>query len=386
MQSDLRAAMPITEAWAYFDHAAVAPLCQPAAEAIQLYATQASHAGDTVWLTWKNGVEHTRRRAAKLLGAKADEITLTTNTTHGINLVAEGLDWLPGDNVVVLCDEFPSNLYPWMHLKSRGVETRLVSTDAGRVDPDKLREACDRRTRLVTFSWIAYGAGERRDIDSFIEVAQECGANGGRGAWVLLDAIQGLGVFPLDVSQTPIDFLSADGHKWLLGPEGAGIAYLREERLEEIRPTGVGWNSVVGCQEFGKIELEFKPSAARFEGGSINMAGQLALGASLGLLLGHDRDEVAAAVLEITDYLCQQLRRHGASIHSHRSCYNNGHDPRSGIVSVSLPGHDPGEIRTRCAAERIAISVREGRLRLSPHAYTTKDEVDHLVSTLPPAP
>lgn len=381
MRRTLRAAVPVTADWAYFDHAAVAPLSGPAAEAMRGWAEQARDAGDTVWLSWSQRVENTRRRAAALVGAEPEEIALVNSTTHGINLVAEGIDWAEGDNVVVLADEFPSNLYPWMHQSSRGVETRLVATNRGRVNLETLRGACDNRTRVVAFSWVAYSSGARRDVDQICTVAKACGANGGEGAWVMLDAIQGLGVFPLDVTQTPIDFFAADGHKWLLGPEGAGIAYIRQERLEQLRATGIGWNSVVGSANFGEIRLQLKPSAGRFEGGSANMAGQLALGASLSLL-GEHTPQIAGLVLEITDYLCDRVQQAGGEVYSPRSC-EGGQDPRSGIVSVQWPGSDPNEVRSRLADAGVAISVREERLRLSPHAYTTQDDVDRLIDALP---
>ena len=159
-------------------------------------------------------MEDVRRLGAQLVGADPTEIALVRNTTEGITLVAEGYRWRPGDNVVTLDNEFPSNLYPWMNLAERGVETRRVVTDNGRVDLDRIRDACDARTRIVSVSWVGYASGWRSNLDDLAEVAHR------RGALLFVDAIQGLGVFPLDVSQTPLDFLAADGHKWLLGPEG----------------------------------------------------------------------------------------------------------------------------------------------------------------------
>ena len=216
-----------------------------------------------------------------MIGAHPEEIALVGNTTAGISLVAEGIDWRPGDNVVTLADEFPSNVYPWFNLASRGVETRRVPTDvSGRLDIDQLAEACDERTRVVTVSWIGFATGYRHDVKRIASIAHE------QGALMFLDAIQGLGVFPLDVNEMGIDFLAADGHKWMLGPEGAGIAYIRREHLEKLRPIGVGWHSVMPGQDYTHIELNLRPTAARYEGGSQNNAGMLAFGASLELLTG----------------------------------------------------------------------------------------------------
>ena len=219
--------------------------------------------------------------------------------------MAEGLDWRSGDNVVTLADEFPSNAYPWLNLASRGVETRRVPTENGRLDLDTLAAAIDARTRIVSVSWVGYATGYRHDVERIVELAHD------RGALMMLDAIQGVGAFPLDVRKTPVDFLAADGHKWMLGPEGAGIAYIRREHLERLRPIGVGWHSVVHASDYTRIELDLKPTAARYEGGSQNMAGMLGLGASLDLLLDLGMEDVAAAILDITDRACERLREVG---------------------------------------------------------------------------
>ncbi len=283
-----RRQMPIARQWAYFDHAAVAPLSGPAHECLAQWATDATTNGSAHYPAWTRQVEHLRTLAADMIGAAPEEIALVGNTTAGINLVAEGFPWKPGDNVVIREDEFPSNQYPWLHLADRGVETRRIPTSGGRLDLDRLAAACDHRTRIVSLSWVAYASGWRHDLDQLAELVHA------RGALLFLDAIQGLGVFPLDVRATPVDFLAADGHKWLLGPEGAGIFFTRREHLNLLRPVGVGWNSVRHQHDFSRIELVFKDTAARYEGGSQNVAGLSALGASLELLNRFGREAIAA--------------------------------------------------------------------------------------------
>lgn len=372
----LRAQMPVVKKWAYFDHAAVAPLTVPAAEALRKYTDEALSEGDTVWPNWSRRVEDARETAAQLIGAESDEIALVPNTTSGISLVAEGLDWKPGDNVVTLADEFPSNAYPWLNLESRGVETRRVPTEDGRLDLDRLAAACDARTRIVSVSWIGFATGYRHDVERIIEIARE------HDALVLLDAIQGVGAFPIDVRRTPVDFLAADGHKWMLGPEGAGIAYIRREHLDRLRPLGVGWHSVAHAGDYSRIELKLKPSAARYEGGSQNMAGMLALGASLDLLLDLGLENVAASVLDITDQACRLLTEIGAKIVSDRRPEHRNGKQRSGILAFELPGSDSLAVKKHCLKRDVVLSCRVGRLRISPHAYNNEEDLNRLVEAL----
>jgi cysteine desulfurase / selenocysteine lyase len=367
-----RRCMRATADWAYFDHAAVAPLPEPAAEAMIAWAREAAALGGAGWLKWKARREALRERAAQLVGAGADEIALVRSTTEGINLVAEGFPWKAGDNVVTLADEFPSNLYPWMNQARRGVETRRVPTDGGRVDLDRLADACDDRTRIVSISWIGYASGWRNDIAAVAEVAHR------RGALFFLDAIQGLGAFPLDVRRTPVDFFAADGHKWLLGPEGAGLFYIRREHLDRLQPIGVGWNSVAHSSDFTHIELKFKDSAARFEGGSSNMVGFAGLDASLELLMSLDIAVIGERILSITDLACRRLTEGGATILSHR----DEPDRSSGIILFDWPGHDPQSIRGHLLDRKILLSARAGHLRISPHAYCNAADIERLVEGL----
>lgn len=363
--------MPVAQRWAYFDHAAVAPLSGPAQRALAQWAEDATANGDAFYPGWMHRIEETRQRAARLIGARLEEIALVPNTTAGISLVAEGFPWEPGDNVVVPDNEFPSNQYPWMNLAARGVQTRRVPTEAGRVPLERLAAACDHRTRIVSVSWVAYSSGWRHDLDRLAEMVH------GHGALLFLDAIQGLGVFPLDVGRTPVDFLAADGHKWLLGPEGAGIFFLRREHLERLRPLGVGWNSVVHAHDFNRVELTIKQTAERYEGGSSNVAGLLALGASLELLGRFGSEAIARRVLETTDLACRRLEEIGAQIQSDR-----GEPHASGIVVFQLPGRDPEAVRRQCLERQVVLSCRAGRLRISPHAYNDPSDVDRLIESL----
>ena len=367
----LREAMPVADRLAYFDHAAVAPISGPAAELMQKWTQEASESLMPVYGNWVKGLEHTRTLAARLIGAKREEIALVPNTTSGIQLIAEGLDWQEGDNVVTLADEFPSNLFPWMNLASKGVEVREIQTDRGRVNPDDVREACDDQTRVVSVSWVAYSNGNRRDLAALADVAHS------RGAFFFVDVIQGLGALPLDVANVPIDGLAADGHKWMLSPEGAGIAFIRSEWLDRLRPIGVGWHSVVHAGDYANHDFILKRAASRYEGGSHNMVGFLALGASLELLLTIGAEAISAAVLENATGVREALSSLGGEVYSWDTASES-----SGIVSCEFPGVDLGEVRKLCMQDGVILNQREGRLRVSPHAYCNGQDQQRLTDAL----
>ena len=363
--------MPVAQQWAYFDHAAVAPLSGPAKAAMDDWTTDVAVHGGVNWNRWRKEVEEARRLGAELIGASPSEIALVHNTTEGISLVAEGVPWKEGDNVVVPECEFPSNLYPWMNLRSRGVEVRQVPVQDERLDLNRLEKMCDERTRIVAVSWVGYATGWRNDVEALAEIAHR------HDALLFLDVIQGLGVLPLNVSKTPVDFLAADGHKWLLSPEGAGLFYIRKEHLDLLRPIGVGWNSVQQAGDFSNTRFELKQSTDRYEGGSYNMAGIAGLAAGLRFLLEFGIDQIADRLLEITDELCVRLLQHGAEI---ASCREGGR--RSGIVSFQLPDQDPQQVRLRCKQAGVIVNCRAGRIRVSPHVYCNDEDIDRLIAAL----
>jgi len=258
-----------------------------------------------------------------------------------------------------------------MSLADVGVETRRVAVHNGQLDIQQLVEACDPRTRLIAVSWVGYASGWR------IDVAELCRAAHERNVLVMLDAIQGLGVFPIDVAAAGVDFLAADGHKWLLGPEGAGIFYLRREHLPRLKSVQSGWNSVIGRHEFQHIDWRPRDEAARFEGGTQNMVGCIGLGASLELLqrLGvtSQVSPVADAILRLSAEAQSLLLARGAELIS--PCVS-GKD--SGILTFRVRDRDPQEIRKRALAAGVVMSVRGGGLRISMHAYNHRADLQRL--------
>lgn len=371
VKARIRKAMPVTAEWAYFDHAAVSPLPEPTRTVLHEWADHFAEHGVVDWSKWRQRIESVRSLAAQRIRAAESEIALIRNTTEGISLIAEGFPWRVGDNVVVPDSEFPSNLYPWMNLSDRGVEVRQVHCPDGRIDPAQIRAACDEKTRIVAVSWVGYAAGWRADLDALAEIAHE------RDALLFVDAIQGLGVLPLDVSQSRIDFLAADGHKWLLGPEGAGVLYIRQEHLDRLRPLGVGWNSVVQAGDFTDKRLRLKPDASRYEGGTHNMPGFVGLAASMELTSEFTSQELAASLHAITDQCCERLEAVGATVISARDG-----DRWSGILACEFAGRDSGEIRRECLRQKVVVNTRDGRLRISPHVYTTEEDIERLAAAI----
>ncbi len=371
--TSLRHEFPVTKRWAFFDHAAVAPLTGRARQAIVDWADDMADNGDVYEHRWIQRVEEVRRLAGQLLNADPLDVAFVKNTSEGVGIVAEGFPWQPGDNVVIAEDEYPANVYPWLNLAGRGVEVRRVPSRGGRLLIDDVRAALDSRTRMLSLSWVEFATGFRNDLDVLGGLCRE------RGVFFFVDAIQGLGVFPLDVTRTPVDALTADGHKWLLGPEGAGIFWIRRELVDRLHPVGVGWNSVVGATDFSRIDFTLKPHAGRWESGSLNVAGILGLGASAGLLLDVGIDQVAARVLELTDHLCARLREQPwPRVYSSRRP-----GEASGIVSLEVA--QAGELKPwlrACRDQGIVINQRGGRLRVSPHCYNTTEELDALAALL----
>ncbi len=325
------------------------------------------------WLDWEAKLRNLRGDLGRLIHAHPDEIAFVNSTTQGIGIVAEGFPWRVGDNVVTAAEEYPSNLYPWMNLASRGVTLKTVPSREGRVWVDDLIAAVDDATRLLTISHVEFSTGFRNDLDALGSFCRD------RGIAFFVDAIQGLGPLVIDLARTPIDFLAADGHKWLLGPEGAGFLYVRREWIERLRPTGVGWHSVVGSYNSPTSELTLKPTAERWEGGSFGMPGLQALAASIGLFLEIGAEAVSQRILERAEAVREIVRSADWSIYGSQRL-----EDLSGIVACEKPDVDPNEVVRTLKSEGIVTACRRGRLRFSPHIYNNQDDFQRLRDALRP--
>jgi selenocysteine lyase/cysteine desulfurase len=376
MDRDWSDRFPILNQIAFFDHAGVAPVSAPAAAALRAYADQAEARG-YVDAGWYKRIESVRALGARIIGAaSADEIAFVANTTTGLNMVAGGMAWREGDEVVITNVEFPANRYPWKDLERFGV--RVVEVEAqsdGRIDVEDVCEAITDHTRVVSISSVQYASGYRIDLKPIADMVHRA------GGYLCVDAIQSVGAVPMDVHAAGIDFLAADGHKWMLAPEGCGLFYCRHDLIELLHPALVGWMCVEDHTNYGDYRLEFARGGRRFEPGSYNVGGVLALAASMELLLETGLDAIWSRIETLTERLCRGLVQKGYDVVSPRSRESE----RSGIVIFRPhPGAPPPErIVADARAAGVVIVVREGRLRASPHFYNREEQVDRLLDVLP---
>lgn len=368
----IRKEFPIVRNWAFFNHAGVAPISNRAKNSMVAMLEDLTQHGTAHARDWDSTYQRARVRAAELIHADPTEIAFIKNTTEGISFVANGLDWQAGDNLITSDKEFPANTYPWLNLETRGVEVRMVKERDGRIALDDIHRAIDDRTRVIALSYVAFSSGFRNDLESIGKLCEE------RGILFVVDAIQGLGALQLDVQVSKIDVLSADGHKWLLGPEGCGIFYCARSAMERIRVTEVGWSSVIHADDYLSYDLSLRPDATRFECGTLNTVGICGLDAALALLLEVGIKAIEAHVLSLTDLLCEGLEEKRYTVFSSRRP-----GEKSGIVSFYSSRHNSPSLSDLLRNHRIVIALRDGRIRVSPHFYNTEWEIEQLVDVLP---
>jgi selenocysteine lyase/cysteine desulfurase len=322
---------------------------------------------------WERLRGQVRSRVAELLSVGPESIAFTKNTTTGLGLVAAGLDWEAGDNIVGVDREFPANIYPWMGLKRKGVELRLYQAEQGRIDVKALVRLCDSRTRVLAISAVQFWSGFRTDLAALGKALK------GGDVLLVVDAIQAVGAMRLDLSATPVDFLCAGAHKWMLGPVGVGFAYVGPRMLERLHPVTIGPESVVRDREFFDYDLTLKPDARRFEEAAPNYPGILGMGAAVNLLLRAGLPAVEEGVLRLADRLRDELPSRGYELVLKPTLPAE----RSGIVSFRHPRMVPTELHTRLREAGVIISLRSDFLRASAHYYNSDEDLDRLVEALP---
>jgi selenocysteine lyase/cysteine desulfurase len=362
-----RAQVPVTEELIYLNHAAVGPLSRPAAEAIQWLAQDALRYGSTHYDQWLATYAALRKGAARLVNGSPEEIALVKNTSEGIATVAMGLDWQPGDRVIAFREEFPANQYPWQRLEYKGVNVEWLSA----ADPlDRIDEAAQ-GARLLAISFVQYLTGHRANVEAIGEICRR------RGVIYFVDAIQGLGAFPLNVKTAHIDALAADGHKWLLGPEGCGILYISRALQERVEPVEFGWTNVAGFNDYGKRDMALRNDAGRYECGTLNTVGCYGLRAAIDFLLEVGIERIAPAVQALGDRIDEKVQQKGYEVLGERTVANG-----AGIVSFRKPGANSAAMVARLRQHGIAAAERAGWIRTSPHFYVTPQEIDRMIGLL----
>jgi cysteine desulfurase/selenocysteine lyase len=350
----------------YLNHAAVAPWPRRSVAAVNRFAAENAARGSHQYPAWLQVETRLRQRLARLLNAPAPEdVALVKNTSEALSFVARGLTWSAGDNVVVIAQEFPSNRLPWQALAPLGVNVHWLDLEHS-IDPEAdLLARCDGNTRLLSVSAVQYARGLRLDLE---RLGAGCRR---RGVLFCVDAIQQLGALPFDVQAARADFAAADGHKWLLGPEGLGVFYVRPELREQLTLTQHGWHMVEALGEYERLDWTPAASARRFECGSPNLLGAHALEASLALLEEVGMTEVAGAVQANAAAVVEAGLRQGLELLSPAAP-----ERRAGIVTFRIPGADPARLHQALGRAGVACAPRGGGLRFSPHFHNTAEEID----------
>jgi len=359
---------PVRQKLIYLNHAAVAPLVKPAAEAMARLAEDCASFGSLHYEQWARAYEGVRVAAARLIHADRREIALVKNTSEGIATVAMGLDWKAGDRMVGFREEFPANYYPWKRLESKGVSVTWLSVTA----PLEEVEAACRGARLLAISFVQYLTGYRAPLPAIGEICQR------NRCIFFVDAIQGLGAFPIDVAACHIDALAADGHKWLLGPEGCGILYVRQALQDQIEPVEFGWTNVAGYADYGARDMTLRQNAGRYECGTLNTIGCFGLRAAMEFLLEVGLGKIGPVVQNLGDRIAAGATTLGYEVLGERTA-----ETGAGIVSIRKPGLEAAAIVRRLREAGISCAARAGWVRLSPHFYISPAEIDRMLGELP---
>jgi selenocysteine lyase/cysteine desulfurase len=365
---------PVARDTIFLGHAAVCPLPRRVADAIADCANRGTLEDQEEFMLSR--LTDARVLGARLLQCQPEEIALVGPTSLALSFVAAGLKFRRGDNVLIYHDDYPSNVYPWMALAERNVEVRLLNTRGlGVIRPRDVAGQIDENTRLVALASCHFISGFRLEHAEIGKLLRE------RGILFCLDAIQTLGAFPTTVEQ--VDFLAADAHKWLLGPCGAGIFYVRREIQEQLNPPVYGWHNVRSPNFVAQEKIELRHDARKFEAGTQNLLGLTGLIASMELALEIGVDNIAAELLRKRAWLVPELQKRGYTVLNAEAKTENA----SGIITMFQAGKDMAALNKKLADAGILTSLRTDRagknyIRLSPHFYNTDAELKRVLELL----
>jgi len=365
-----RKEFPVSRTLVYLNHAGVSPASTRVREAVNLWLDEHVEQGIMAEKGWVDTGEACRERFARLIGASDDEIAFVRNTSNGLALVAEGIDWKEGDRVAVATEiEYPSNVYVWQHLADRGVEVDTVSAPEGTVTVEAIEAVLQPRTRLVAVSSAQYATGAVTDLESIGDLCRK------HGLLFCVDGIQTVGALPTDVKKIGAHFLSADSHKWLLGLHGIGALYVSKEIIDQVRPVLVGWKSTIDGWNFDRAKFELLPDARKFEEGSPPFAMIAGFHAALGLIEEIGVPAIGRHIHELVEHLARRLTDIGAEVFPPPA-------ERHHILTFTHPKVDGAKLLDQMSKQHFVFSRRRGRLRVSPHLYNTVAEMDRFVSAV----
>jgi cysteine desulfurase / selenocysteine lyase len=359
---------PVAQRMVYLNHAAVSPLCRRAAEAMKWLADDCLEHGSLHYDRWMAVYDGLRQATGRLVNGRPENVAIVKNTSEGIATVAIGFDWRPGDRMVAFREEFPANYYPWKRLEEKGVHVEWLSC----LDPlERIGEA-SRGARMLAISFVQFLSGYRAPVQ---EIGEICRRN---CCFLLVDAIQGLGAYPIDAEGWGIAALAADGHKWLTGPEGCGILYINEELRSHVEPVEFGWTNVAKYADYASRDMALRPDAGRYECGTLNTIGCFGLHAAIEFLLDIGLAKITPALDKLSDRIARGAARKGYELAA-------GREPgtTSAIVSFRKPGVDARMIVHDLKANGILAAPRAGWVRTSPHFYVDPDGIDRMLDLLP---
>ncbi|CCG02586.1 aminotransferase class V-fold PLP-dependent enzyme [Blastococcus saxobsidens] len=366
----VRTLYPGTADVSYLDAAAVGLISSRVREAMTGVLVAHERGGIAAAPGWRVHAESVRASVARLVDGRAEQISFTQNTSTGLATVTNGVDWRDGDNVVVPAGEFPSNFYPWLQLRRRGVEVREVPMTGGLAAVDDVLTALDDRTRVLAISAVQYSSGHRYDLAAFGDACQSS------DVLLVVDGTQAVGAVTVDVERLGIDVLAVSAHKWMLGPFGIGFIHLSRRAMQRLNPSTVGWLSVEDPFAFDH-EPRLAEDARRFESGTENSAGIAGLGATVDLVHELGRQRVENRILERAEHLAALLEEAGMDVHLPQE-----RDRRSGIVIASSPTDAPHVLHERLLSRGVRCSQRGNGLRFSPHYFTDDSDLHRAAHTL----
>ncbi len=368
---EIRSEFPVTKKYVYLNHASVGPLPQRVLNAC-VKANVEKYYGEVYWSKWQASTEEMRKSIARFINAHVDEIALTPNTSEGISIVANGIDWKTGDKIVTSDLEFTSNLFPWQNQAMRHcLQLEIIANKNERLLMEDFENRINGDTRIVAVSHVQFSNGFKINLEKLSKLAHE------NNAYVITDAVQSLGQMPVDVKRLGVDFLATSGYKWLLSPIATGFFYIKKDLIDELGLSFVGYRSTEDYDDYSFREFKPAESARRFEHGQLNFPGFAGMHEAIRLLEELGLDRIEKRVTELTNLIIETVQEKGKGVRVESAIEP---EQRSGILKLACK--DPEKVEQKLRRKRIIISVRRGGLRVSPHFYNTPEEIEKFLSFL----